>query len=373
MKLAGPHTVRHLEEYVEDNLGADTVAWVHQGKPAVVAVGEGQERLRELTAQGWELGAEVSKEVGFHQVRRARTPKGQEVMLVWRVNGEDRTDHLHSLLRLAGAEDTHVGTVGSTRRYQDDYLKKFSSLGEPPELVVYGMAKTAAMSVLSAHPVGNAGRLWDLFSRRGAPAAGPSSVRSDMAGFTMERMRLRDGRSIWFIPPLYGDLSKDLLDALLEFGVKKFNFVGTAGGVDPKLQVGQVLSPRQQLLPDGAREELDWLMPTRGAQAGGTYQRVTTPNLETRQWAEQKHAQDVDLVEVELGYWLEATRQRKDVELRVQTVISDVVQGPNHRDMTEWNSWDNVKLRSPILTGIREALGEHTDLRVAEVESTSLV
>jgi len=294
-------------------------------------------------------------------------------MLVWRVNGQDRTDHVQSLLRLAGADSERVGTVGETRRYKDDYLKKFRSLGRKPDLVVYGMARTAALAVLSAHPLRNAGRLWDVFTRRGAPPVGETLTASDMSGVKMEMMTLKDGRSIWFIPPLYGDLSRDLVDALLELGVKKLNFVGTAGGVDPALEVGQVLSPTVEVDGEGGRHSLDWLIPTEGADGGGSYQRVVTPNLETRRWAEQKHRQDVDLVEVELGHWLEATRHRKDVELRVQTVLSDVIQGPNHRDMTEWGSWDNLKLRGPVLTAIREALGGDSDLRIEEHRSSSLV
>ncbi len=373
LDLSGPHTLRQVDEYLEDNLGAATLDWLQQGRPAVIAVGEGQQQLEQLQRAGWTLQEPVQKDVGFHQVRRAVTPEDEQVMLVWRVNGEDRTDHLQSMLKLAGAGSEQVGTVGQTRRYKDDYLRKLRSLGKPPELVVYGMSKTAAMSALSAHPISNFANLWDLFSRRGAPSVGESLTQSDMSGLRMEILNLEDGRKIWFIPPLYGDLSKDLLEALLEHGVKKLNFVGTAGGIDPRLKVGQVLSPDQWVHADGQREPLNWLIPTAGAEGGGNYQRVATPNLETQAWAQAMDRKDVDLVEVELGHWLEVTRHRPDVELRVQTVLSDVVQGPHHQDMTEWSTWDNLRLRRPILTAIREALGENTTLRAAEFQSTSLV
>lgn len=373
MDLSGPHTVRNPEQYLTENLGADTLEWVRSGSKAVVAVGEGKNKLAELAADGWTFGEPVDKAVGFHQVRRAVTPDGQDVMLVWRVNGEDRIDHVQSLLALAGAESEQVGTVGETRRYKDDYLKTFQKLGDPPDLVVYGMAKTAASAVLSAHPLRNLKELWNVFQRRGAPLVGETEATSDMSGMRMEIMQLRNGQKIWFLPPLYGDLSHDLLQALLEHGVKKLNFVGTAGGVDPSLQVGQVLSPTHRLREDGVKEPLDWLIPTEGKDAGGVYQRVDTPNRETQAWAQEKHAAGVDLIEVELDYWLEETRKRPDVELRVQTVLSDVVQGPNHRDMTEWGFWDNLGLSCPILKSIREALGQPGDLRIEEYKAVPLV
>lgn len=370
MDLSGAHTLRNVPEYVQDNLGEDTVEWLHQGKPAVIAVGEGKQQLDQLQQQGWQLGEPVSKAVGFHQVRQALTPEGKPVMLVWRVNGQDRTEHLQSLLRLAGATSEQVGTLGTTRSYKAEYLEKFRSLGKPPDLVVYGMAKTAAASVLAAHPIGNFKPLLDLVRRRGAPEVGKSTSSSDMSGLRMEVMTLKDGKKVWFFPPLYGDLSKDLLDALLEFGARKFNFVGTAGGVDPQLKVGQVLSPTYRLGEDGQREKLDWLIPA--APQGGTYQRVVTPNLETESWARQADAQDIDLIEVELGHWLDATKDRKDVELRVQTVLSDVIQGPNHQDMTEWGSWDTLKVHKPVRQAIRQALGD-SDLRLQDYYSTPMV
>jgi hypothetical protein len=373
MDLSGPHTLRSPDSYLQDNLGQDTVEWLHQGKPAVIAVGEGRQQLDQLEQSGWKLGEPVSKAVGFHQVRQATTPEGKPVMLVWRVNGQDRTEHLQSLLRMAGAASEQVGTVGTTRSYKEEYLEKFRSLGEAPELVVYGMAKTAAASVLTAHPIRNFKPLLNLFRRRGAPEVDKSLSQSDMAGLRMEVMTLKDGKKVWFFPPLYGDLSKDLLDALLEHGAKKFNFVGTAGGVDPRLEVGQILSPTERLRDDGQREKLDWLIPTAGCHGGGTYQRVVTPNLETQAWAQRADAQDVDLVEVELGHWLDATKERPGVELRVQTVLSDVVQGPNHQDMTEWGTWDTLKVHKPVLKAIREALGGDPDLRLQDYFSTSMI
>lgn len=373
MNLSGPHTIEKPEEYLQDNLGQDTLDWLRQGQPAVIAVGEGGESLRQLQSQGWSLGQPVEKAVGFHQVRNALTSEGRPVKLIWRVNGEDRTDHIQSLLRLAGATSEQVYTVGQSKRYKEEYLEKFRSLGPPPDLVVYGMAKTAAAAVLGAHPLRNLKELWNLFRRRGAPEVGKSLSQSDMAGLKMEIMSLKDGKKIWFLPPLYGDLSLDLLDALLEHGCKKLNFVGTAGGVDPSLKVGQVVTPDVRLGPDGAAEKLDWLVPTAGCDSRGTYQRVVTPNEETRQWALQRDAAGVDLVEVELGHWLDRLRHRPDVQLRVQTVISDVLQGPNHQDMTEWNSWDTFKVHDPILTGIQEALGKNSDLRVERYQSSSMI
>ena len=163
-----------------------------------------------------------------------------------------------------------------------------------------------------------------------------------------------------------------VLDALLQHGARKFNFVGTAGGVDPNLRVRQVTTPATWVHPDGSREALTWLSPTHGHQGEVSYSRVVTPNLETKNWAQRKDAEDVDIIEVELGHWLEATRHRPDLELKVQTIISDVIQGPHHQDMTEWGFSDNLATLDPVLTGIKEALGD-SDLRVTDFYSAPLV
>jgi hypothetical protein len=376
MELTGPHTIKDLPDYVGDNLGLETVKWVKAGQPVTIAVGEGQTTLKRLKKDGWKLGEPVEKDVGFHQVRHVQDPDGESRLLVWRVNGDDRIDHMQSLLKLAGAESEQIQTVGQTHSFKEDYLRTFRRLGEEaPELVVYGMSKTSAFALLADHPIRNVGHLWDLFSRRGAPVVGETEKSSDMAGVKMEVMKLKNGQDVWFLPPLYGDLSKDLLDALLEHGVKKLNFVGTCGGVDPNLEVRQVTTPHTWVHSDGERESLDWLTPHSGHDVQVSYSRVSTPNLETKEWARDQDAQDVDVIEVELGHWLETLEDRPDVEFRVQTVVSDVIQGPNHRDMTQWGFRDNWATMGPVKASIEEALraDEGRDTLVDEFFSVPLV
>lgn len=376
MDLSGPHTIKDTPEYMEQNLGPETLEWVKDGRPLTIAVGEGRKTLERLKESGWNLGEPVDKEVGFHQVRHAKDPEGKSQLLIWRVNGDDRVEHMQSFLKLAGAVGEQVQTVGATHSFKDDYLRTFRRLGDKaPDLVVYGMSKTSAFALLSDHPVRNLGHLWDLFSRRGAPVVGETEESSDMANVKMEVMKLRNGQNVWFLPPLYGDLSRDLLDALLEHGVKKLNFVGTCGGVDPSLQVRQVTTPHTWVHPDGERESLDWLTPHSGHDLQVSYSRVSTPNIETQKWAKDMDAKDVDVIEVELGHWFKVLEDRPDVEFRVQTVVSDVIQGPNHRDMTRWGFRDNFATMGPVKAAIEEALGadEGRDTLVDDFFSVPLV
>ncbi|MCA9778437.1 MAG: hypothetical protein KC800_17035 [Candidatus Eremiobacteraeota bacterium] len=376
MDLSGPHTIQDAPEYMEQNLGPETLQWVKEGRSLTIAVGEGQKTLERLKESGWKLGEPVDKEVGFHQVRHARDPEGKSQLLIWRVNGDDRVEHMQSFLKLAGARSEQVQTVGATHSFKDDYLRTFQRLGDKaPDLVVYGMSKTSAFALLSDHPIRNAGHLWDLFSRRGAPVVGETEKSSDMAGLKMEVMKLQNGQSVWFLPPLYGDLSRDLLDALLEHGVKKLNFVGTCGGVDPNLKVRQVTTPHTWVHDNGERESLDWLTPHSGHDLQVSYGRVSTPNVETQRWAQDMDARDVDVIEVELGHWFKVLEDRPDVEFRVQTVVSDVIQGPNHRDMTRWGFRDNFATMGPVKAAMEEALGadEGRDTLVKDFFSVPLV
>lgn len=366
-----PHTIHDLKAYLADNLGAETMAAAQSGVPFTIAVGEGSEVAAQLASQGWKLGEAVAKGAGFHRVHHAVTPDGKDSFLVWRVNGEDRRTHLQSLLQLAGVPSEKLTTTGASRSFKDDYKRTFAGLGQP-DLVVYGMGKTAAGAMLKTHPFRNAPILFDLVRRRGAPQVSDEASGRDTDGLKMEVMRLKNGQTVWFLPPLYGDLSRDVLDALLEHGVKKLHFVGTAGALNPAYRVGDVVSLGQQLDASGQLQKVE-LPSVPADRQNATYMRIDTPNRETRQWAQDASRQGVDLIEVELGYWLEELKRHPDVRFTAQAVISDVLVGEHAQDMTKWTSWDSTAAHDEIVGAVESALGvTKKDFRVSSYEAVPL-
>src|SRR5690606_13501526 len=97
---------------------------------------------------GWTIGAAVEKNEGFHRVLSAVDPNGKPGYVIQRVNGDDRVIHIQSLLKLAGAPEENVQTVGRTHSWRADYLKAFQRIGHKPDHVVYGFANTLVDTVL---------------------------------------------------------------------------------------------------------------------------------------------------------------------------------------------------------------------------------
>ncbi|MDQ7826151.1 MAG: membrane protein insertion efficiency factor YidD [Candidatus Eremiobacteraeota bacterium] len=371
-----PHTIKDLERYLEDNLGAAAMEAIKSGnEPFVILQGEGSRAFDAMKARGWKVLEKVEKREGFHQVCRVQDGAGKAMYAVVRVNGDDRVLHIQSLLRLAGLPADRLSTAGRYTPVKDDFLKAFESLGHVPDYVVYGMGKTAAAALMTAKPLHNAKELAGVFSgKKPAGGAAPPGKEPahDLSGLSVHVMELENGKHLWFLPPLYGDLSKDVMAALIEHGAKDITFMGTCGAVNPSYRVGQIATPVERLRPDGSRERLDWLAPSPGATPG-TYTRVATPNLETVQWARDTVKIGVDTVEVELGYWLDELKSHPEIKFRVQNVVSDVIQGDHHADMTQWNSLNNVKSMGAIRRSLEKGLGlPPEELRVKSLESRTI-
>ena len=293
MDLSGPHTIHDVESYLADNLGPQTLREIRQGKERfVIFAGEGREVTEAIRDRGWTVLGTADKSQGFHQVLHVAARNGETMQVITRVNGDDRITHLQSMLKLAGLPADRMVTTGRSHSFKSDYLARFAELGPAPDLVVYGMARTAAGALLTAHPLRNAGLLLDVYRQAHHKPARPDESKAprpshDLDGLSMHTMELEDGRQVWFFPPLYGDLSRDLLDALVEHGARDITFVGTAGATRAGFEVGQIVTPREQVRDDGTRTPLDWLQPSPQATPC-TYMRVATPNLETQAWADPR-------------------------------------------------------------------------------------
>jgi uncharacterized protein len=379
LKPGEAHTVKNLEKYMEDNLGAETLQAIKSGKePFVIWQGEGSEVKEAMKQKGWKVLNPVDKREGFHQVYHMENEKGEPFYAVVRVNGDDRVLHLQSFFRLMDLPAERLTTMGAYASFKDEYLRTFEKLGHKPDYVIYGMGKTAATALMTSRPLHNARELGSILAPRflsgtHSPApAKPEISTHDLDGLSMQVMTLENGKHLWFFPPLYGDLSRDLAEALAEFGAPDITFMGTAGAVNPSFHVGQVVSPAKRVTDDGNTESLQWLAPSPGATPC-TYTRVATPNIETERWARETFDRGVDSIEVELGYWLDELAKHPGIRLRVQNVISDVIQGEHHADMTQWSPHDNLR----ILGTVRKALLagstlKEKDLAVARFETVSL-
>lgn len=374
MDLAGPHTIHDLGAYLADNLGEQTLRAARASKlPFVLCVGDGAETMARLAAAGWTIFDEVSKREGYHGVFLAKDREGRQAYLITRVNGDDRVVHLHSLLKLAGVGANRISTLGETRSWKPEYLVKFGEMGYVPDLVVYGFGTTALRAILERERIANAGALLKLY--RASVARKAKFGGSDLANFPIYILRFRNGKTAWIFQNMYGDLSLQLLEALSEHGAKKFVYLGTAGALHSGFNVGDLVIPERVVGPDGKARALDWLEKVSDVPVKGTYQRVSTPNLETREWTERSIKSGVDLIDVELGHWIEYAKRNPALELTPVLAVSDVLTGPNHRDMTKWSDEDRLRLRDTFLRVIGASLGfkSPADYGVAKFQSELIV
>jgi hypothetical protein len=321
-----PHTLKDLPAYLESNLGAGTLARLRAGGQVHILEGDGREALARLRAEGWRVGGRIRKAAGFHDVHVIRRD-GVEALAISRVNGRDRILHIQSLLRLAGARARQVVTVRGYRSWKGEYLETFHSLGHKPDLVVYGLTWSAA-DYLLGELGGGSHEVRQLFS-----ASARKRGRNDISDRSMKVIEYQNGRRVWLFPPVYGEIARDLMEALAEHGARGVLFLGTAGAVQPRFSVGDWISPA--LVEAGSGRRAIGLEPIPGLEQAGTYLNVPTPNLETRRWLQRKTVQRADVVDVELGHVLPVLRAHPELHARAAFVISDVLQGPHHTDLTE--------------------------------------
>jgi hypothetical protein len=170
----------------------------------------------------------------------------------------------------------------------------------------------------------------------------------------MQVLELADGRRVWFLHCLFGDLARDLVGAAVDHGAKNVAFIGSAGSLEPGARVGEVVIPESYRRADGRVEALDRLPSIPGVARRGTYLRVPTPNVGTKAWVKAARASGVDLIESELGHILDELGGRPEVRLQVALVIAEAAFGPDGRDMTEWGLSD-LRALIPALKGVLDA------------------
>ncbi len=370
------HTIKDVSRYLQDNLGSEAVAAARGGKSRfLIVVGDGQKALEAAKAQGWKMGERLSKPEGFHQVYRAVDEKGEKAYVIIRVNGDDRLLHVQSLLKLAGLPGEKIRSVGKRVSWKAEYLKSFRKAGYVPDAVTIGFANTAVDSILLRNKGENARHFAQMVANYERKHAAPALGQHDLDGLEMQALEFVGGKKLWLFNCMYGDLSKDLIEALLELGVTRITYMGTAGAVNPGFRVRDVVAPKSLLRADGSREELDWILPLPSVARGIVYQRVSTPNVETDSWLEKAKGSGVDLIEVELEHLLDCLRRHPEVAFSAALVVSDVLSGEKHKDMTEWGLRD-LRALLPALSKILDAtlgLSGSQDYRIKSYRTVPLV
>ncbi|MBI3553352.1 MAG: hypothetical protein HY077_12730 [Elusimicrobia bacterium] len=368
------HTVKDLDAYLNDNLGAETVRQARAGKASfLIAVGEGRDALAKAEELGWILGSRVDKREGYHRVFEALGPDGRFGYVVQRVNGDDRVLHIQSLLKLAGAPAGRVRTVGRSVSWRERYRRVFDKQGYVPDLVVYGFSNTAIDASLLRNAFQNGRHFATLtrnyFTKKAAISGGGEDA-DDLDGMSMQVVELKDGRRIWFLHCMFGDLARDLVGAAVDHGAKNISFIGSAGSLEGAARMGEVVVPAKYRRADGSEEILDRLPDIPGIARRGTYLRVPTPNVGTKAWTSAARKKGVDLIESELGYVLDELKLRPEVRLQVALVIAEATFGPDGRDMTEWGLFDLRKLMPSLDRILDAALGASSKDYVVKKLST---
>jgi hypothetical protein len=370
------HTIHNVPAYLTDNLGLEIVQRAAKdNSKIIISMGEGNSALSRVEKAGWKVGAQVEKREGFHQIYHAVSPEGEKGFIITRVNGEDRKVHIQSLLKLADVPESQVLTFGKTKNWKDDYLAHFKQMGYVPDGVIYGFQKTAITGAIKANPVLSFPTLIkQAIIDRGNRKSIRNLDHNDLAALPMSVLEFKNGKRYWFFKNVYGDLADQLFHALEDHGVKNFLYSGTAGSLNPAHEVGNVFTPKRYLNKEGKVEEINWLKPVKGIKTDGQYTRVSTPNIETKQWLKNQQAKGTDIIEVELGYFLDRFKNKEDVNSRVILTISDVLEGPNSRDLTQWNKANKDKSISPIKLAMDDFMQfkKDSDYRIKKYQSLQI-
>lgn len=330
------HTIKNINEYIEDNMGPELAFWVREGKKVLIVEGDGEEVKAQLQRAGWEIIRRFPHNVGFHDIINIKRGD-QEFAVVVRINGFDRVLHIQSFLKMMGARESQVTTFRGYRSWKKEYLEVFNKMRNPPDLVVYG---------LTAHSTGVLGTLKpNMFSRLEWLTIKAKMIFDDIrekskkerfAGdISLRPMRvvtLSSGKTIWLVSPLYGEMVKDMISALADFGAKNILFLGTAGAIDPTFKVG------------------DWINPNDVAHV-----HVETPNFENAIWLQKQNSSKNQIVDVEYAHALSEAVKYPHLNFESRLLISDVLQGENHTDLHTTSSVGGI---AGIRDGLREILTE---------------
>ncbi|RME84922.1 MAG: hypothetical protein D6785_05030, partial [Planctomycetota bacterium] len=209
------------------------------------------------------------------------------------------------------------------------------------------------------------------------------NVANDVLNMDEYVIRTKKGmETLKVVANYYGDTMGDVGRALVDSGVRKIGYFGTAGGIttpDNPVHVGDVHIPKTIFDPHGnlanegvknsflslPSDSLDPELKSR-LKRGTTLSNVRSPMVETHEWLEKTKSKGINSVEVELSHLSrsigEAIKNGKKVDFFTSVIISDVPGSEETLDKLDASK--RAKTFSRMLDQYIEAMGiENIELR----------
>lgn len=364
-----PHTIQNLPQYLELKLGKQVLQQAQLGR-ATFDILLGQERDQITNSAIYDIveARPVDNPFGAFNVSYVKFRNGEEKIIFTNINGESRYIQLLSFLKLAGVAEGRITVKGDLTSYRRLYLETFKKIGHRPDLVVFGFANTAVQALAEF----GSKRLWEKVKEKNKFYAEekwikPDSHEHELMNMGIQVMRFTGNKKVWFIDNEYGDRAGQLARALREHGAKEVLLLGTAGALQSKYKVGDIVSPEAVLTEKGLIEKLKTLGLYR--KKDGTHAHVDSPAIETKEWLDKTRTV-ADFVDVEL---LKVAQEIKNIPYDAYLVISDVLHSDQPSDYTQWSDQHRQQLKHnlvPILNLFLERAGitNMNDLRMYTIQ-----
>lgn len=336
------HTLDNPVQYAIKQLGQTTVDHIKNAGKILVVQGRVPYALEKLKDYGWSPIEEIEKPEGFHRILRVKHRTGVEGVALVRINTPERLVHIHALLKIMGVGEEQMYTMGRIQGWRREFFSQMKGMATPTA-IIYGMPNTIldAISRLTGSEKARSA-IADLYSLRRKPIA---LTDDEMSNMYITSVRMQNGRVMWLVPNLYGSMAKDFFVSIRALDVRYFAYFGTVGALNPSLNVGEIVIPI-----------------TSSAQRLGHKRFVTVRHgevptflIETKKWFETA-SKEYDTVDVELNDAIQVLSSMPNFS--AYAVVSDVLGGPNRRDISRWSYEDGRRLVGPFSEIIKTIFDE---------------
>lgn len=367
---AKPHTIENVREYLIAKIGKEVVEQAQNEKVNFVVIkGAAKDPLSQLdiTADNLLSMKEISNPFGAFNVAQVNFKDGTTTYVFSNVNGESRYIQVLSFLRLAKIPESRISVKGSLQSYHSVYMDTFKQIGSSPDLVVFGFSNTSfevVVESLVSTRVPMAQLKVTNSSYANTKWQKPSFYEHELKNMGVQVLNFSNGKKVWFIDNEYGDRASVLMQAMQDFGVKNILLLGTAGSLNPKYTVGQMVSPSHYGLENGKTIPAKF---TGDAPREGKHGHVDSPALETKAWLKEQIERGIDFVDVELQK--ASAVVRKNIKYDAFLIISDELNSKNPQDYTKWAESHRQQTKDTLRPILRDLLSEIGIKRSTEIDS----
>lgn len=356
--LSQGHTMDDASAYARKHLGDHIL-----NGPVIFAVGQVDEARDALAKAGWVLGApDSSQKEGFHRLYSVRRESdGAAGTAVLRVNTVERLVHLQAAAKILGVNSDQVTTLGSFFSWKKHFSEILARAGRVDH-VIMGMPN----SILDIFLRGTNAELYEKIGEGFEARRRIIDINDhELANLWIAKLQRSNGEVLYFVPNLFGAMAEDLSTALLKLKPRSFSYVGTAGSLDPSLKVFDTFQPSEMQWEDGAALGINWLETLGNEPRRGRHGQVPSFLIETEAWLKSRklHAQSVDVEFASVA--LAVARERDSgTHFHAQLVVSDLLVGPQRRDISFWSYQDGLKAKDafkPFIAALRDHYGIQND------------